>query len=69
MEAYQSGNEDVMMESAEAAEALMNIDSSTPLALDDKQIRKCLQRIDKADFPLDSVHIVHTVTGVNWKKK
>ncbi|XP_047659213.1 ETS-related transcription factor Elf-1-like isoform X6 [Tachysurus fulvidraco] len=28
-----------MMESAEAAEALMNIDSSTPLALDDKQIQ------------------------------
>ncbi|XP_027011979.1 ETS-related transcription factor Elf-1-like isoform X1 [Tachysurus fulvidraco] len=38
VDAYQSGNEDVMMESAEAAEALMNIDSSTPLALDDKQI-------------------------------
>ncbi|MCI4393670.1 hypothetical protein PGIGA_G00160170 [Pangasianodon gigas] len=38
VEAYQSGNEDAMMESAEAAEALMNIDSSTPLALDEKQI-------------------------------
>ncbi|XP_058236808.1 ETS-related transcription factor Elf-1-like isoform X2 [Hemibagrus wyckioides] len=39
VEAYHSGNEDAMMESAEAAEALMNIDSSTSLALDDKQIQ------------------------------
>ncbi|XP_053471917.1 ETS-related transcription factor Elf-1 isoform X3 [Ictalurus furcatus] len=38
MEAYQSGHEDAMMESAEAAEALMNIDSSTSLSLDEKQI-------------------------------
>ncbi|KAF4075090.1 hypothetical protein AMELA_G00230640 [Ameiurus melas] len=38
LEAYQSGHEDAMMESAEAAEALMNIDSSTSLALDEKQI-------------------------------
>ncbi|KAM9454557.1 ETS-related transcription factor Elf-1-like isoform 2-T4 [Clarias gariepinus] len=36
VEAYQSSNEDAMMESAEAAEALMNIDSSTHLSLDDK---------------------------------
>lgn len=42
VEAFQSGNEDAIMESAEAAEALMNIDPSTPLALDDKHLRKCL---------------------------
>ncbi|XP_046693436.1 ETS-related transcription factor Elf-1-like isoform X2 [Silurus meridionalis] len=38
VEAYQSGNEDAMMESAEAAEALMNIDSAIPLSLDEKPI-------------------------------
>lgn len=42
VEAFQSGNEDAIMESAEAAEALMNIDPSTPLALDEKHLRKCL---------------------------
>ncbi|XP_060754709.1 ETS-related transcription factor Elf-1-like isoform X2 [Neoarius graeffei] len=42
MEAYQSGHEDAMMESAEAAEALMNIDSSTTLSLDEKQIPQML---------------------------
>ncbi|XP_072512967.1 ETS-related transcription factor Elf-1-like isoform X2 [Salminus brasiliensis] len=35
MEAYQNGNEDTV-ETAEAAEALLNIDSSGPLSLDEK---------------------------------
>lgn len=37
VEAFQSGNEDTV-ETAEAAEALLNIDSTCPLALDEKQL-------------------------------
>lgn len=38
MDAYQSGNEDSIIESAEAAEALLNMDPSNPL--DEKQLRR-----------------------------
>lgn len=59
VEAYQSGNEDAMMESAEAAEALMNIDPSTQLSLDDKQIPQMFYLtssvLDGNQFLTDSV--------------
>lgn len=67
MEAYQSGNEDGMMESAEAAEALMNIDSSTPFALDEKQLRKCLYR--GTDFRLVPVNFVRSGTSVTTRRR
>lgn len=70
MEAYQSGNEDAMMESAEAAEALMNMDSSTPLSLDEKQIRKCLHCMEELkDSQRVSVKVIHSVRSVMARRR
>lgn len=61
VQAYQSGTEDAMMESAEAAEALMNIDPSTPFALDEKQIRKCFALCGGTDSWIVSSPVVQGV--------
>lgn len=69
VEAYQSSHEDAMMESAEAAEALMNIDSSTSLALDEKQIRKCLHCMEGLTLGLFMFQVIHRLTGVMARRR